>query len=167
MAEIIKVYKQNVEKLRFIGKKYGNKDRVNGNFGAKWDEWFKNSWFDVIEKQFNGNLSDTLEDGGSYIGLMNEENDTFIYWIGIFMPEGTAVPDGFSYIDFPKGELGVCWIYGKEEDVFMHEGECGEKLEKEGYDVNTNWCFERYACPRYTTPDEKGNIILDICFYLN
>ena len=82
------------------------------------------------------------------------------------MPEGTAVPDGFACIDFPAGELGVCWVYGKEEEVFMLEGKCGERLEKEGFDVITEWCFERYACPRFTTPDEKGNIILDICFFV-
>ena len=83
------------------------------------------------------------------------------------MPDGTAVPDGFDFIDFPAGELGVCWIYGKEDDVFMLEGQCGERLEKEGFDVNTDCCFERYACPRFTTPDDDGNIVLDICFFLN
>jgi hypothetical protein len=44
-----------------------------------------------------------------------------------------------------------------------------EKLLEEGYkisDGDAGWCFERYACPRYTTPDKNGNIILDICFYL-
>lgn len=24
-----------------------------------------------------------------------------------------------------------------------------------------DWCFKRYNCPRFTTPDEKGNAILD------
>ena len=24
-----------------------------------------------------------------------------------------------------------------------------------------NWCFERYQCPRFTAPDENGNVILD------
>lgn len=23
------------------------------------------------------------------------------------------------------------------------------------------WCFERYNCPGFTTPDEQGNVILD------
>lgn len=26
--------------------------------------------------------------------------------------------------------------------------------------------FERYNCPRFTEPDEKGDMILDICAYL-
>ena len=39
MAEIIKVYGQKVGAMRFIGKKYGDADRVNGSFSAKWGEW--------------------------------------------------------------------------------------------------------------------------------
>lgn len=36
MSEIIKVYRQSVPTLRFIGKKYGDSDRVNGTFGKQW-----------------------------------------------------------------------------------------------------------------------------------
>ena len=170
MAEIIKVYRQSVPALRFIGKKYNNADRVNGMFGAKWGEWSENGWFDVIKKQLNGSLKDVYEDGDAAIALMREEDgefENFEYWIGYFTPENTAVPEGFQYVDFPKSELGVCWIYGNEDEVFGLEGMCGERLEKEGFDINYNWNFERYVHPRNTTPDEKGNIILDICFYLN
>ena len=28
------------------------------------------------------------------------------------------------------------------------------------------WCFERYVCPRFTDPDEQGNVILDMCYYV-
>ena len=144
MAEIINAYKQKIGAMRFIGKKYGDSDRVNGSFGSKWGEWFENAWFGAIEKQYSGKLADIYEDGDAYIGLMREdEKGIFEYWIGIFMPEGTAAPDGFSYIDFPAGNLGVCWVYGKEAEVYMHEGYCGEKLEKEGYKINSSWCFER------------------------
>jgi hypothetical protein len=41
-AEIIKVYKQNVPALRFIGKKYGENDCIYGMFGKYWEDWFKN-----------------------------------------------------------------------------------------------------------------------------
>ena len=40
MAEIIKVFKENIPTMRFIGKKYEN-------FGH-WDEWWQNGWFDVL-----------------------------------------------------------------------------------------------------------------------
>jgi hypothetical protein len=50
MSEIIKTYKQHVPALRFIGKKYGDQDRVNGGFGVKWGEWFSNRWFKYWRK---------------------------------------------------------------------------------------------------------------------
>ena len=167
MAGIIKTYKQNVGAMRFIGKKYGDGDRVNGTFGAKWCEWFENGWFSVIESQISVGMRDIYEDGDASIGLMRGgHGKLFEYWIGYFMPENTTVPEGFEHIDFPKGDLGVCWVYGKEEEVFCLEEQCVEGLEKNGFVINYDLCFERYACPRFTTPDEKGNIILDICFYL-
>lgn len=39
MAEVIKTYKQSMPATRFIGKKYGDEDRVNGFFSAKWGDW--------------------------------------------------------------------------------------------------------------------------------
>ena len=166
MPEIIKAYGQRLGAMRFIGKKYGNEDRVNGMFGAKWEEWFEKGWFDIIEKQINTPLKDIYKDGDAYIGLMRENNGDFEYWIGLFMPVNTAVPEGFEYVDFPESKLGVCWIYGKENEVYWLEEQCGEKLKAEGFEIIPDWCFERYACPRFTTPDEKGNIILDICFFI-
>ena len=166
MAEIIKTYRQNVGAMRFIGKKYGDDDRVDGSFGAKWGEWFENGWFETLEKLADGQLKEAYEDADAYVGLMREVDGVFDYWIGMFAPENTAVPEGFAHVDFPKSELGVCWVYGKEWEVYALEGQCGERLEKEGYDVKTEWCFERYVCPRFTTPDEKGNVVLDVCFYV-
>lgn len=49
--EIVKTYRQSIPAVRFIGKKYGDGDRVNGGFGQQWGEWFQNGWFDVLEKQ--------------------------------------------------------------------------------------------------------------------
>ncbi|MDR0286606.1 MAG: hypothetical protein LBI03_02705 [Clostridiales bacterium] len=172
MAEIIKVYGQRVGALRFIGKKYGDKDRVNGNFSAKWGEWHSKGWFGIVEKQKDGQLKDIYEDGDAYIGLMRwKDGEPFEYWIGIFMPENTAVPEGFEYKDFPQSEFGVCWIYGKESEVYFNEEKCAAKLEENGFKLvpdedSAIWFFERYACPRFTTPDDKGNIILDICYYI-
>ena len=167
MAEIIKTYRQSVGEMRFIGKKYGDDDRVNGTFGAKWGRWFENGWFETIEKQTEGYLKEVYEDGDAYIGLMRgTHGEPFEYWIGCFTPENTTVPEGFEHIDFPKSDLGVCWVYGKEPEIYFLEGECAERLEKDGFVIDYLWCFERYVCPRFTTPDERGNLILDICFYV-
>ena len=137
MTEIIKIYRQNVDSLKFIGKKYDNADRTNGTFKIKlkWDEWFENRRFKIIENKISGNPDDTCEDGSAYIGLTrNEPGTSFQYWIGMFAPNNTEIPEGFDCIDFPKSELGVCWVYGKEEHIFlMNEGidiidQCNEKL---------------------------------------
>lgn len=172
MAEIIKVYRQSVPAMRFIGKKYGDSDRVNGSFGAKWGEWFSNDWFAIIEKQTTFTLKEIYEDGDAYIGLMRwKEGEPFEYWIGVFMPENSLVPKEFEFIDFPKCELGVCWLYGKEGELYGKEDKCSVKLKDAGYKIipdekNAWWFFERYGCPRFTTPDDKGNVILDICHYI-
>ena len=160
MANITKVYKQPFDTARFIGKRYTNADRINGDFGAKWCEWFENGWFDVIKKP------NDFEDGDAQIGLMTDKNGEFEYWIGVFTPEDSEVPEGFAHIDFPKNELGVCWVYGSEAEIFCQEGPCAEKMQKEGFDIKGEWCFERYTS-RFCTPDEKGNVIIDICFFLN
>lgn len=172
MAEIVNAYRQSMPAMRFIGKKYGDEDRIDGSFGAKWGEWFNNGWFDVIEKQVNVSIKEIYEDGDAYIGLMRwKDGEPFEYWIGIFTPEATQVPEGFRYVDFPKSELGVCWVYGKEGEVYGKEDKCAARLNEEGYKIVSDengawWFFERYGCPRFTTPDEKGNIILDICHYI-
>jgi predicted transcriptional regulator YdeE len=175
VVEIIKVYKQEVPAMRFIGKKYSDEDRVDGGFGAKWGEWFANNWFGQIEQLKNeSNCHLVYEDSDAYIGLMrHKEGEPFQYWIGIFMPTDTQAPEGFEAVDFPASQLGVSWVYGKEPEVYCKEGDCAKKLNEEGIMISADGknepilFMERYCCPRFTTPDEKGNIILDICFFIN
>lgn len=169
---IINKYKQAIPKSRFIGIKYGDEDRVDGSFGNKWNSWFETEKFAQLEKLLTEDFKEVYTDTDAYIGLMRHKDDEpFEYWIGIFLPENTDVPEGFSYIDFNTSNLGVCWIKGKEENVFGAEGECAGHLINEGMKITNDendacWFFERYVCPRYTTPDEFKRIILDICFFV-
>lgn len=170
-AEIVKVYKEHLPSLRFIGKCYTNADRVGG-FGHKWGEWFQNGWFDELE--ILGELKD-IENG--YLGFMrcngSDFENTFEYWIGMFLPLNTNVPEGFDYIDLSESNIAVCWIKGKEDEGIydMHEA-CISKFQENGMgnfksdDKNRAYFFERYNCPRFTAPDEKGNVILDYGIYL-
>lgn len=172
--EIVKAYRQSVPAMRFIGKKYGDSDRVKGGFGFQWGQWFQNGWFEVIEKSCGQEkLNSLYEDGGAYIGLMrHKDGEPFEYWIGIFAPASAIVPEGFGYIDFPAADLGTCWVKGKENKIYCHEGECAKRLNAEGMELASDGkstpigFFERYGCPRFTTPDENGEIILDICFFI-
>jgi hypothetical protein len=93
MAEIIKVYKEHLPALRFIGKRYTENDRVNGGYGHKWGEWFQNNWFSPLEK--SGSAGD-IENG--YLGFMRCYPN-FEYWIGVFLPPDTNIPEGYDFID--------------------------------------------------------------------
>ena len=165
-AEIIKIYKEHLPSLRLIGKCYKDSDRVDGGFGAKWGEWFRNNWFGEIEK-----LGVLPENGDAYLGVMRCINNSFEYWIGMFFPIETPAPTGYSYVDIPEGDIATCWIYGKENNGELYGLEphnmCMDKIASQGWDLQGNpWFFERYNCPRFTTPDEKGNVILDYCIYI-
>ncbi len=170
--EIQKVYTQKIPAVRFIGKKYGDGDRTDGCFGAKWGEALSGGLFDKIAAA--AGKEEFFADSAAYIGLMrSREGDPFEYWIGMFTPAGTRVPEGFAYHDFHAGELGIGWVYGNDGngEIYFHEGEVAIKLGEEGFKIKNDecgacWFFERYQCPRYTVPDEKGNVILDIGFFI-
>ncbi len=167
MAEIIKTFRESIPVMRFIGKKYPG-------FGGWWGEWFANGWFDEVENAMGGTESilKVWENGGGYVGLERRNEGKLVeYWLGMFTPADTAVPEGFEYIDFPAVGLGTCWIYGKENEVHGAIGQCkalvegiGAKLWKDA--DGAEWSFENGLCPRFTTPDEKGNVILDYCYFV-
>jgi predicted transcriptional regulator YdeE len=172
MYELVKTYKQAIPAMRFIGMKYGNKDRVDGSFAAKWGEWHETERFHELDSLVTEDSIHKYEDFDSQIGLMRlKEGEEFEYWIGMFLPEGTEVPEGFESINFSASHLGVCWIQGTQPDIYGKEEECADKLVEEGYELVTDengawWFFERYGCPRFTQPDEDGNVILDICHFV-
>ncbi|MDR0397354.1 MAG: hypothetical protein LBH66_08645 [Oscillospiraceae bacterium] len=146
---------------RFIGRKYGDPDRTpSGSFGRLWGEWFQKGLFEPLEK-----LNALPESGDAYIGLMID-SAPFEYWIGMFFPAETAAPDGYSYIDLPAKDYGVCWLYGKDETGELYGMDAHERsiasIRERGMAIKPNGCaFELYNCPRFTTPDEHGNVILD------
>lgn len=171
MAEVIKTYKQRIPATRFIGKKYGDEDRVDGLFGARWGDWHQNNWFADIENAPGSNTT-FFEDAGGCIGLMRwKEGEPFQYWIGMFTPEGTTVPEGFQHLDLPAKTLGVCWIQGTEPDIYGKDDLVMEAFHQHGIEPVTDeegafWFFERYTCPRFTEPDGNGRVILDHCYFI-
>ena len=111
------------------------------------------------------------ENGGGYVGLERRaEGQPFEYWIGMFTPAGTAVPEGFDCVDFPAMWLGTCWIYGAESEVHDTSA-CKGAITEAGYVLWADhgagvWSFENCTCPRYTTPDGSGKIIMDYCYFV-
>ena len=165
MANIIKTFREILPDLRFIGKRYGDI--------GHWGEWWQNDWFDEVEKAMGGvdKVLALWENGGAYVGLeRRHEGNLLAYWLGMFAPAGTPVPEGFEAIDFKGVDLGTCWIYGPEGEV--HDTRlCRPSVLEAGFTPwkdaeGSEWSFENCTCPRYTTPDERGNVVLDYCFFV-
>lgn len=170
-VELIKFYKEHFPALRFIGRRYTDSDRDKyGTYAQYWGEFFEKGLFGKLE-----GLEPLFPD---YFGLMGYGENEFEYWIGMCFPAGTAVPEGFSYVDIPEGDAGIGWIRGKEAKGELY-GEapynlCVEKLNENGLTPRDNfrsdkkwfWIFERYNCPRFTEPAEDGTVILDYGIYV-
>ena len=152
-VKILEVKKESFPASRFIGKKYTQ--------SPSWEEWWQNDWFSVLEK--NERL---LNNGDAYIGAVHIVDGMPEYWIGMFFPINTEVPEGFDFVDIEPLDYAVCYLQDKEGsgDFYTMETHnlCLEKLKSlEFKRKEDEWCFERYNCPRYTMPDNNGNIILD------
>ena len=181
--EIIKTYRVHFPAMRLIGKRYTDADRgADGSFGNRWGEWHGNGWFNLLE-----GAAKPVDGEYGQLGLMTfrtdhqhlpPEENGFTYWIGIFFPPETPVPDGFDHLDLPESDVGINWIYGSDSngEIFgsephtasynkLNENDWGELNQSAGGEKLIVF-FENYTCPRYTTPDEKGNVILDYGFYL-
>ena len=166
MASIVKTFREEIPAMRFIGKKYEG-------FGPWWGEWFANGWFNEIEKAMGGTdaILKIWENGGGYVGLERRAADQpFEYWIGMFTPADTPVPEGFSCVDFPAMGLGTCWIQGSEKEVHKTKA-CKQTIKDAGMTIwkdenGGQWSFENCVCPRYTSPDAEGNIIMDYCYFV-
>ena len=168
-AGIIKIYKQAVPAMRFIGKNYGSGQHPN------WGDAWSLDVFGRIERASGGEEKShaLYEDADAYLGLYYRNTATGEYngWVGMFTRPGTTVPEGLSYIDFPEQNLGICWIYGKQGEVYNLVSQCANAIKSAGMEIQSDdnghiGFFERDQCPRYTTPDENGNIILDYCYFV-
>ena len=174
--KVIKTYRQSVPATRFIGKKYGDEDRIDGHggFGKQWEQWHKEGWFQLLEKSCP---KADFEDSGASIGLMRwkgekgkDDYEPFQYWVGMFFAENAEVPEGFEFVDFPACDIGIGWLYGKGSYIFAKEHLVFGGFEKQGIKAipdkeDAHWFFERYVAPRFTKPDRKKKIILDIGWY--
>ncbi|NLM39207.1 MAG: GyrI-like domain-containing protein [Firmicutes bacterium] len=166
MAELVRVYRESLPKIRLVGKRYTNQDRDQyGGFGHKWGEWFQNGYFIPLDQ-----LTQLPDEMNGYIGCMRMEPE-FEYWIGVFTTDETQVPEGYDYVDIPAGDIAVCLLKGREDTGELYGMDvhtlCERAVEEQGWEIDYGgWFFERYNCPRFTDPDEEGRVILDYCFYL-
>ncbi len=150
---------------RFIGRRYTPADSINGSYSHKWGEWWAQNLFAPLEK-----LPHLPIVGDSTMAAMRVVDGQLEYWIGFFCPPDTAVPEGYEAVDVAPRRYAVCWTKGPESDLYGLENHhrCLEKLTQNGWQrAEDDWCIERYNCPRFTTPDENGEVILDYCIAIH
>jgi hypothetical protein len=140
-AEIIKTVRESYPALRFIGKRYTDKDRdpATGMYSHIWGEWFASGRFGELEKL----APSAPEHDGAYIALMGFGADGFEYWIGMWFPPDTPVPGGFDYADAPPLEAGVCWIKGTEPEIYTQSVQCSVELFSNGI---TEFQYRKHLC---------------------
>jgi len=166
--EVVKVYQEKLPEAKLVGKRYTNHDRdESGTFAGKWRQWIQEGRFDIL-KQCKL-ISETRDD--MLAAMRAGDSGDFEYWIGVFLAPDAEVPLGYDSTIIPAGEIGVCWIYGSEKSGELYSREASaltmDALTEKGWNLaEKGWFLERYNHPRFTIPDEKGNVILDICAYL-
>lgn len=153
-ARLLKIEQEICPAAKLIGKRYT---------APNWGEWWENGWFEQLEA-----LPVLPFNGDSYIGAFRTVNGKTECWIGMFFPPNTAVPHGFESVDMPQTFYAVCYLYGSENGGELYSAEtrqhCFTALQEKGYQADeTGWRLERYNCPRFTSPDEHGMVILDFC----
>lgn len=152
-VKILEVKKESCPATRLIGKKY--------ECCPNWGEWWENNWFATLES-----MQSTPFNGDAYIGAVHIVDGMPQYWIGMFFPVNTEAPEGFEYVDIEPLDYAVFYLRDKEGsgDFYTMDTHdmCLEKLKAhELKRKEDDWCFERYNCPRFTTPDENGEVVLD------
>lgn len=165
MGKLIKLEVVNLPTLYLVGKelKINMEEHMKGNnrIPAFWDTCFSDGTFSTLEQQ-----ADFIYNP-AYVGVMmdwDKGDGYFTYICGILMKEGVTAPDGFAMHVLPPTDAAVSWIQGKDvSDVCAKAHEQTEQALKEaGYNCDgIQWCMELYNCPRFTTPNENGEIILD------
>ncbi len=150
---ILEVKRESCPAARLIGKRYAS--------SPDWNEWKEKNWFETLEAgqclPFNGD---------AYIGAVHIVEGMPEYWIGMLFPENAEVPEGFAFIDIEPMEYAVFYLCDKEKSSDFYtmdtHNRCLEECKARNWmRKEDDWCLERYNCPRFTTPDEKGNVIFD------
>jgi predicted transcriptional regulator YdeE len=161
MAKIIKVENEELRYTRIVGKKYNGGE----NIPQLWNKWFEQDGFSYL----NSIKKEELED--SYLGVMiwKQGEHQFDYYIAAFVPDDYVLPVGFDELRLPTRMSRTYFIQGVDgPSLYDQEGNCFQefKAAKEALYVDENgysYAIERYACPRFTTPNEKNEVILDYC----
>lgn len=167
MGALIKFEISDMPDVLLVGKAIrhtrGEMAKGDNPIPAFWSRCFADGTFPALEAQ-----GDFVYNHG-YAGVMTDWDSAyngFCYVVGMLMKPGADVPQGFVSYPLDATRIATGWIQGKDA------ADVGEKayayteqaVYSNGYRCNQmKWCMELFTHPRYTTPDENGNIIMDYC----
>ena len=165
MAELVRFEIISFPAMKLIGKeiRYSMAVHMQGDnrIPGFWDKCFNDGTFTWLEAQ-----KDFIYDP-AYVDVMldwDKGDGEFSTIVGMLMKNGASVPDGCVTRDLPASKVAVGWVRGKDTmDCCAAAHQLTEqKLRADGYtNDKMTWCMELYNCPRFTTPDDNGDIILD------
>lgn len=168
MAELVRLKIEKLPAICVVGKQMKIKmsDLQTANpIPGFWDRCHSDGTFTILESH-----EDFIYDP-SYVGCIvncDMTAGTMEYLCGMLMKcECPVLSEEFIVKQIDECEVAVGWVQGDSADVFANGYTLtAEGLKREGYiaDYLSGWWLESYNCPRFTNPDEKGNIILD--YYL-
>ncbi|MCQ4924507.1 GyrI-like domain-containing protein [Tissierella carlieri] len=162
MAKLVNLQINQLPEVRIIGKAVYLEMAMKENpIPEFWEKCFEDGTFTRLEELKEYHID------SSYVGWMGDwgiDNGKFTYICGMLMKTEAPVPEGFICRDIPSSKVAIGWIQGLEKDVYPVSHEFTQKaMEEKGYrlDESASWCMELYNCPRFTTPMDNGEIILD------
>ncbi len=166
MAELIKFEFRNLPKIYVVGKEIKVKVSevmMNNPIPKFWKSCMEDCFFNDID--FN---KETVYEN-SLVGFMSEINgDGFSYICGVPLTHNEfTAPDDYTIKETEPMNVAVGYVKGKDvADVYMQAHQFTiEEIKARGYKTDMNsWCMELYNNPRFTQPDQEGNIIMD--YYL-
>lgn len=171
MGVLIDFEVKSLPQLKLVGKelRHSMEAQMKGDnpLPGFWGECFGEDAFAPLEAQ-----ADQVYDP-SYVGVMIDwarGDGMFSYVVGMLMKPDAVVPEGYYSVMLDETHAAVGYIRGKDTaDVCDNAHELTEAaLKEKGLNCDgMAWSMELYNCPRFTTPDADGNIVLDYYIPLN
>ncbi len=160
-----KLYQLEIKELGpwcIVGKAIQSQIDSENPVPAFWDVCFGDGTFAKLESMKDWVLCP------DYVGFMTDwqgGDGKFTYIVGMMMKHGCPLPDeSFVSRTVNPSTAAVGFIQGiSTQDVCMNAHALTQHaMEERGCSAEgAAWCMELYNCPRFTTPDEQGQIILD------
>ena len=170
-CRILKCYRETIPDCCFAGRLYTSADFLEDTINGKWRQWLESGRFQLLTELQTPEFQAAYPEASAYVGLIRGGGgNRLLYGIGMFLPAESPIPQGFDYVYLPHTEICVAWVQGKREDIYhgesaacdcLVEAGCLPRQESDGSAL----FFERHARPRFTSPDENGEVILDVGFF--